>query len=101
MLFVQLSGRESLCDLMIGIEAHRSKSYHLGFGMNVSRSNLAKANEKRNNRIFEEFAYHLIKEARRLTAIKDFDFNNKSNVYAFDSSIIDLCLSTFWWAEFH
>lgn len=100
MLFGQLSGRESLRDLMIGLEAHRSKFYHLGFGKNVSRSNLAKANEKRNYRIFEELAYHLIEEARRVTAIKDFDLNIKSNVYAFDSSTIDLCLSVFWWAEF-
>jgi len=100
MLFGQLSSRESLRDLMISLEAHRSKFYHLGFGKNVSRSNLAKANEKRNYRIFEELAYHLISEARKVTTIKDFDLDIKSNVYAFDSSTIDLCLSVFWWAEF-
>jgi len=100
MLFGQLTGRESLRDLMIGIEAHRPKFYHLGFGKNVSRSNLAKANERRNYRIFEELAYHLIDEARRVTAIKNFELDIKSNVYAFDSSTIDLCLSVFWWAEF-
>lgn len=100
MLFGQLSGRESLRDLMIGLEAHRSKFYHLGFGKNVTRSNLAKANEKRNYRIFEEFAYHLINEARRVTVPRNFDLNIKSNVYAFDATTIDLCLSVFWWAEF-
>ena len=73
MVFGQLSGRESMRDLMIGLEAHKSKFYHLGFGKNVTRSNLAKANERRNYRIFEEFAYHLIDEARRVTAVKDFD----------------------------
>jgi hypothetical protein len=31
MLFGQLSGRESLRDLMIGLEAHKFKYYHLGF----------------------------------------------------------------------
>jgi hypothetical protein len=41
-LFGQLTGRESLRDLMIGIDAHKSKYYHLGFGKNVTRSNLAK-----------------------------------------------------------
>ena len=87
-------------DLMIGLEAHKSEFYHLGFGKNVTRSNLSKANERRNYRIFEEFAYHLIDEARRVTAIKDFDLNIKSNVYAFDSSTIDLCLSVSSWAEF-
>jgi hypothetical protein len=100
MVFGQLSGRESMRDLMIGLEAHKSKFYHLGFGKNVTRSNLSKANEKRNYRIFEEFAYHLIDEARRVTAPRNFDLNIKSNVYAFDATTIDLCLSVFWWAEF-
>ncbi len=85
---------------MIGLDAHKSKYYHLGFGKNITRSNLAKANEKRNYRIFEEFAYHLIKEARESSTSKDFVLNIKSDVYAFDSSTIDLCLNVFWWAEF-
>ncbi len=100
MLFGQLTGRESMRDLMIGLDAHKSKYYHLGFGKNVTRSNLAKANERRNYRIFEEFAYHLIKEARESSVAKDFELSIKSNVYAFDSSTIDLCLNVFWWAEF-
>lgn len=100
MLFGQLSGRESLRDLMIGLDAHRPKYYHLGFGKSVTRSNLAKANEKRNYRIFEEFAYHMIDLARKCAVVKDFELEIKANVYAFDSTIIDLCLSVFWWAEF-
>ena len=100
MLFGQLSGRESLRDLMIGLEAHRLKYYHLGFGQSVTRTNLAKANEKRNYKIFEEFAYHMIDQARKCSVVKDFELDIKANVYAFDSTIIDLCLSVFWWAEF-
>jgi hypothetical protein len=46
--------------LIIVLEAHQSKSYHLGFGKNVTRSNLSKANENRYYKIFEEFANHLI-----------------------------------------
>ncbi len=30
----------------------------------------------------------------------DFQLNIDGNVYAFDSTTIDLCLSVFWWAEF-
>ena len=52
MIFGQLSARESLRDLIIVIEAHHSKLYHLGFGKNVTRSNLSKANENRNYKIF-------------------------------------------------
>ena len=64
----------------------------------VTRSNLAKANEKRNYKIFEEFAYHLIDVARRKRENDNFEIKGK--IYAFDSSTIDLCLNVFWWAKF-
>jgi len=101
MMFGQLSGRDSLRDLLISVSPHRAKYFHLGFGKNVSRSNLATANELRDYRIFEEFAYELIAQARKCCK-KDEDFILTINnpVYAFDSTLIDLCLSVFWWAEF-
>lgn len=93
MIFGQLSARESLRDLIIVIEAHQSKSYHLVFGKNVTRSNLSKANENRNFKIFEEFANHLILIAQDKNSNDTFEI--KGNIYAFDSSTIDLCLSVF------
>lgn len=101
MMFGQLTGRESLRDLLVSISAHRVKFYHLGFGKNISRSNLANANEQRDYRIYEQFAYTLIAEARKC-CLDDIDFNvaTKGSVYAFDSTVIDLCLSVFWWAKF-
>ena len=98
MIFGQLTNRDSLRDLIVAINAHRGKSYHLGFGKNITLSNLSKANLNRNSRIFEEFAYYLIGIARKDRANKDFQI--KGQVYAFDSSTIDLCLSVFWWAKF-
>jgi hypothetical protein len=98
MIFGQLSYRESLRDLIIVIEAHQSKVYHLGFGKNVSRSNLSKANENRNFKIFEEFASHLISLAQSKNSNEKFEI--KGNIYVFDSSTIDLCLSVFCWAHF-
>ncbi len=98
MVFGQLTNRDSLRDLIVSIEAHRNKIYHLGFGKNVTRSNLAKSNEKRNSKIFEEFAYHLINLARKKRENDNFEIKGK--VYAFDSSTINLCLSVFWWAKF-
>ncbi len=98
MVFGQLTNRESLRDLIIALEAHQSKTYHLGLGKNVTRSNLAKANENRNSKIFEEFAYHLIGIAQEKLA--GVDFAIKGKIYAFDSSTIDLCLNIFWWAKF-
>ena len=98
MIFGQLTNRDSLRDLIVAIEAHNKKAYHLGFGKNVTRSNFAKANENRNSKIFEDFAYHLIDLARKKRVNDNFDIKGK--VYAFDSSTIDLCLNVFWWAKF-
>jgi hypothetical protein len=101
MVFGQLSGRDSLRDLMISIEPHKPKYYHLGFGKGSSRSNFANSNEKRDCRIFEDFAFYLIEQAKQSSITDpDFQLNIDGNIYAFDSSTIDLCLSIFWWAEF-
>jgi len=101
MIFGQLSNRDSLRDLLVCLNAHKSKHYHLGFGKSISRSNLAEVNEKRDCKIFGMFAYEMIAEAQK-TCISDSDFNLsiKGNVYAFDSTTIDLCLNVFWWASF-
>ena len=98
LMFGQLSNRESLRDLIIALGAHRSKCYHLGLGKNVSKSSLARANQDRDYRIFEEFAYFLVNEARQKRTIDIFKLGG--NVYAFDSTTIDLCLNVFWWAKF-
>ncbi|UAM98303.1 IS4 family transposase [Polaribacter litorisediminis] len=98
MMFGQLSARESLRDLIAIIDAHKSKSYHLGFGKSITRRNLSKANENRNYKIFEEFADYLIKIAQNKNDTSNFKI--EGSIYAFDSSTIDLCLSVFCWAHF-
>ena len=101
MIFGQLTGRDSLRDLMVCIEPHKPKYYHLGFGKGTSRSNFANSNEKRDCRIFEEYAFYLIDLARKSSIVdQDFQLNIDGNIYAFDSTTIDLCLSVFWWAKF-
>ena len=98
LMFGQLCNRESLRDLMVALNAHQEKCYHLGVGKHVTRSNLAKANENRDYRIFEDFAFHMISEARKKRVNDIFKLNG--NVYAFDSTTIDLCLKLFPWANF-
>ena len=98
MMFGQLTNRDSLRELIVATDAHNQKRYHLGFGKNVTRSNLSKANERRDSKIFEDFAYHLIEISRKKRDNDNFDIKGK--VYAFDSSTIDLCLNVFWWAKF-
>jgi len=100
MVFGQLTSRDSMRDLMLSLEAHQSKYYHLGFGQTVTRRNLGKANEKRSYKIFNEFTCILIDQVRKSCCKTDFEVEVDGNVYALDSTIIDLCLSVFWWAEF-
>jgi hypothetical protein len=101
MMFGQFSNRESLSDLIVTITAHRAKFYHLGFGKGVSKANLAKTNEKRSYLIYQDFAYHLIDKARKMCLSEEGTALSFSNpVYAFDSTVIDLCLSVFCWATF-
>jgi hypothetical protein len=92
---------DSLRDLIVSISPHTDKYYHLAFGKNVTRSNLSVANEQRDYKIFEEFAYAMIDRARICSQTDtDFTLDIAGPVYAFDSTVIDLCLSVFWWAEF-
>lgn len=99
LMFGQLSNRESLRDLIVALEAHQSKCFHLGLGRKpIAKTTLATANQNRNYRIFEEFAFYMMEQARRNRAADIFKLGGK--VYAFDSSTIPLCLSVFWWAKF-
>lgn len=101
LLFGQLSNRESLRDLIMTIAPHKRLFHHLGFGKNVSRSNLSKANETRDVRIFKSFAERMITLAREKRAGKVRKFFLDKNLYAFDSTTISLCLSLFWWTKLH
>ena len=101
MSFAQLTNRESLRDIEACLDAVSSKLYHSGVKSKVRRSTLADANEKRDWRIYAEFAQLLIQEAKGL--YKDdnfFSIEIDEIAYALDSSTIDLCLSLFPWAKF-
>ena len=99
LMFGQLSNRESLRDLIVALEAHQSKSFHLGLGCKpIAKTTLATANQNRDYRIFEEFAFYMMAQAREKRAEDMFKLGGK--VYAFDSTTIPLCLSVFWWAKF-
>ena len=100
MAFAQLTYRESLRDIECCLRAMNEKLYHMGFRGKISRSTLADANEKRDWRIFQDFAQILIRRARELYADEDFGVQLDETVYALDATIIDLCLSVFPWAKF-
>jgi hypothetical protein len=100
MAFAQLTYRESLRDIEACLQAQSNKLYHMGIRSKVSRSTLADANEKRDWRIYADFAQSLIQTARRLYADEDLGLELDSTVYALDATTIDLCLAVFPWAHF-
>ncbi|MDO9565324.1 MAG: IS4 family transposase [Candidatus Desulfaltia sp.] len=100
MAFAQLTYRESLRDIEACLRAIQNKLYHIGIRSKVSRNTIANANEKRNWRIYADFAQILIHTARGLYAEDEFGINLDQMVYALDSTTIDLCLSLFPWARF-
>lgn len=105
MAFAQLTYRESLRDIEACLGAVPEKIYHLGFRTRtIARSTLADANERRDWRIYADFAQSLVTEARRLyvdepLGLEELD-QREQTVYALDSTTIDLCLSVFPWARF-
>jgi hypothetical protein len=100
MAFAQLTYRESLRDIEVCLGVQKSKLYHCGFSGSVKRSTLADANERRDWRIFSDFAQSLIHIARPLYAGSELELDLDAAVYALDASTIDLCLSLFPWAHF-
>ena len=99
LMFGQLCNRESQRDVIVALEAHRSKCFHLGVGRKpIAKTTLATANQNRDYRIFEEFAFYMMTQASEKRATDIFKLGGK--VYAFDSTTIPLCLSVFWWAKF-
>lgn len=101
MAFGQLTHRESLSDTTLCINANYKKLYHLGFGQTFNLSTLSRANERRDYRIFQDFAMSLVHKAKKLY-INDsqLEVDIKSNVFAIDSTVIDICLSVHPWAKF-
>ena len=101
MAFGQLTHRESITDTLVCLKANAGKMYHMGIGEVVSVSTLTRANANRSYLIYEQLAVQLIQEAKELYVDNDaLELPLKGSVFAIDSTIIDLCLSAFFWASF-
>lgn len=101
MSFAQLSYRESLRDIEFCLAGMQSKLYHCGIRNKIAKSTLARANENRSWKIYAAFAQVLMNEAVPLhKGENDLAKELKTIVYAFDSTIIDLCAELFPWAKF-
>ncbi len=99
MMFAHIRQEKSLRDIDTAFNAHANKLYHIGI-QQCPKSTLADANERRDYRIYEEFAKALMQQARREYAHTQLALDVDNAVYALDASVIDLTLSLFPWAKF-
>ncbi|KZK74681.1 MAG: transposase [Pelodictyon luteolum] len=100
LFFAQLTYRESIRDITTCLLGMQNKLYHMGIRGTIARSTLADANEKRDWRIYQDFAHILIHHARELYSKDSFGVTLEETTYALDSTTIDLCLALFPWAKF-
>lgn len=97
MLYAQISGKDSLRDIQNSLLAQQDKLYHLGL-TKVRRSTLADANAQRDYQVYEQLYHALLKRCTDVTPKHKFRFKNKLTLI--DSTVIELCLSSFNWARF-
>jgi len=99
MAFAQLTFRESLRDIEVCLRSMKNKLYHMGIRSQISRNTLSNANEKRDWRIYADFAQALMHMARNLYVNEQFSVDLNQAAYALDATTIDLCLSLFPWSK--
>lgn len=101
MAFGQLTNRESINDIITCLNAHHNAVYHMGIKQVVVVSTITRANERRDWRIYADFAAYLLRITCPLYQDdSDFTLDLDNSVYVFDSTTIDLCLSVFVRAKF-
>ena len=94
----QLTGRQSLRDIVSNLSTQGRKLYHLGVGTTVSRSSLARVNAEQPYTLYETLFGRLLSRCQQCAPRHGFRFKNK--LYAVDATTIDLCLAVFPWASF-
>ena len=100
MIFAQLTARASLRETVNCLRALGSRRYHLGLRGSVAKSTLADANERRDYRIFRDLALAMIATGRLELPVDRDLACLEADVFALDSTTIDLCLKLFPWALF-
>ena len=96
-VLAQLSGRQSLRDIVENMKAQGHRLYHLGIGL-MSKSNLGRINNDEPYKMYEELFGKLLSRCQGM--IKGHGFRFKNKLYSLDASTIDLCLNMFPWAKF-
>lgn len=99
MVFAQLTNRDSLRSIELCLSVRKGPLFHSGIRGRVTRCNLAYANEKRSYCLFADIAAILMRRAQKLYANERLPIELDGEFFAIDSSLIDLSLKLFPWAE--
>lgn len=100
MSFAQFTDRSGLRDIETTLNLCSTDLYRSGIKV-MPKSALAEANEKKDWRIYRDFAQVLIRQAKEAYKGQKLRLDLDEMVYAFDSSTIELCLKLCPWAKFH
>lgn len=98
LLTAQLTGRDSLRDIVENMTAQAGKLYHLGV-KTFSRATLCRANEQQPHHLYEALFFRLLNRCRSL-APRNKAFKLKGKIYLLDASLVELTLSLFPWATY-
>lgn len=96
LLMAQLSGRQSLRDIEANLNAHPGSHYHLGV-RRIAKSSLARVNEKQPFTLYQALFEKLVARCQSHSPQHRFRFKNP--LYSLDSSLIELSLAIFPWAD--
>jgi len=92
----QLSGRQSLRDIEANMNAQTGSHYHLGVSR-IAKSSLARVNENQPYTLYEALFEKLASRCGSCSPRHKFRFKNP--LYSLDSSLIELSLAIFPWAD--
>lgn len=95
----QLSGRDSLRDIIANLQAQASRLYHLGC-RKVARSTLARVNQDRPHELYESL-FGLLYQRCSQQVGRRHGFRFKNKLFSLDASLIDLSVAIFPWADYN
>ena len=100
MLFCQFAQAKSLREICDGLAVTCGKLIHLGMRNAPAKSTLSYANEHRTFELFRSLFFQILTICHEESPGKKKKFRFKNKLLSLDSTIVDLCLSLFPWADF-
>lgn len=97
LMYAQATGKDSLREIETALNTCPNTWDHLGI-QTVAKTSVARANNTRNYKIFENLFYEVLKQCQDIATERTFTFENP--LYSLDATVINLCLSLCDWAHY-